>query len=503
MVTREEYLARSLSKMQPWLAEGISRRQWERRRRKITANVQAPAIGLAVATTVSAKGTRSRLRPDLAANVESPARKARRAAVPPTVDMIPAPARNKDLRRQDEDLLMRRVHGYLDAQGLTHGDTQALAKAIHGIKLPERLEGMDKWALVKVYRRARARVPAGYDRWIALIEKWDKSYDRQKARNLVDRLVTAVGDRPRGILDRLFDYLERQICDHLPKKVRRLEFECPRMERNNYYMPQIREPKSDEFADEVYAALADEPKTREQLGQMFGRSLAAISSVGLRLRSEGRIKTFWDGDRFMWGRADAAPPFIAARDGIVVALRKRPMTVPELARETGKAQSTVKSVFYRYLLTKQVIRTKFGTYALAGTQPLYVSKRDAVIAALETGPMTIRTLAQVTCTPLTSLYQFIDPLVANGTVIRTNRGIYALARMAPVFVTTSDLIFRSLSKQPLRLGQLLEHINKSQNVGRSRGTVTNVLGRLKREGTVKQDRRGGELRLARRARVPR
>src|ERR1700722_20675275 len=33
MVTRAEYLARSLSKRQPWLAEGISRRRWERRQR--------------------------------------------------------------------------------------------------------------------------------------------------------------------------------------------------------------------------------------------------------------------------------------------------------------------------------------------------------------------------------------------------------------------------------------------------------------------------------------
>src|ERR1700740_2062586 len=37
MVTRAEYLARSLSRRQPWLAEGISRRTWERRQRKSSA----------------------------------------------------------------------------------------------------------------------------------------------------------------------------------------------------------------------------------------------------------------------------------------------------------------------------------------------------------------------------------------------------------------------------------------------------------------------------------
>src|SRR5262245_34778476 len=79
--------------------------------------------------------------------------------------------------------------------------------------------------------RRSERLPVAYDRSIALIEKWGKSYDRQKARDLVDRLVTAVGDRAPGILDRMFDHLEQQICDHLPKKVRRLEYWCERLER--------------------------------------------------------------------------------------------------------------------------------------------------------------------------------------------------------------------------------------------------------------------------------
>jgi hypothetical protein len=63
---------------------------------------------------------------------------------------------------------------------------------------------MDRPALVKIYRRARARLPGEYDRWIGLVKKWDRSYTSQKARNLVDRLVTAISNRPRSILDKLF-----------------------------------------------------------------------------------------------------------------------------------------------------------------------------------------------------------------------------------------------------------------------------------------------------------
>jgi hypothetical protein len=77
---------------------------------------------------------------------------------------------------------------------------------------------MDRRALLKVYRRSRVRLPVGYDGWVGLIEKWDRSYNRRKARDLADHLIMAVGDRPPGILDKLFDHLEQQICDHLPKK---------------------------------------------------------------------------------------------------------------------------------------------------------------------------------------------------------------------------------------------------------------------------------------------
>ena len=54
-----------------------------------------------------------------------------------------------------------------------------------------------------------------------MIEKWDKSYNRRKARDLIDRLVTAVRD-PRD-LDPMFDHFDKQPRDHLPKKVRLLE----------------------------------------------------------------------------------------------------------------------------------------------------------------------------------------------------------------------------------------------------------------------------------------
>ena len=490
MVTREEYLAGTLSRLQPWLAQGICRRTWERRRGKITAATSAPA-----------KGARTPLRRDLTANVRSAASKAPRAAVGSADDISPVPAHKRTLWRHDEDLLMHCIHAYCDTHGMTPSDPQALAKAIHAITVPERFKHMDGRALRKVYRRVRGRLPAGYDRWIGLVEKWDKSYKRQNARKLVDRLVMALGNRAPGILDRMFDHLERQICDHLPKKVRRLESECERLEKDEYYIPQLRSLKRDEFSDQVYAALADGPKTMRELARMFGTTYGAIRSVGVRLRNGGRIKTFWRGDRFMWACASTAPLFVPARDSIVAALKKGPMTVPALARDTGKAESTVKCALHLHLLANgTVIRTKFGTYALAGTQPPYVSRGDAIVTALKKGPMSFRALAREINNPPSSLPQFLEPLLANGTVIRIKRGIYALRGSAPVYIPTCDAIISALSKRPMKVGVLVQHVNKSTKSTRSQSAVGTVLRRLKKQGIVKQKQRYGEYRLARRVR---
>jgi lambda repressor-like predicted transcriptional regulator len=380
----------------------------------------------------------------------------------------------------DQEVL-RLIHGAWDAQGLTSEGSQALTEAIHatGKSRPEGLKHMDGRALRKAYRRARGRLPAGYDRWIDLVERWDKSYNRQKARNLVDRLIAAVGNRPRALLDKLFDHVGEQISDHWPKKVRRLECECERLENDELYIPQLRSLMRDEFADQVYDALADGPKTKDELKRLFGKTYGAISSVGRRLRNAGQIQTIWRGDEWMWARAGAAPLFVPARDAIVAALKKRPMSVPTLAQEIGKGTSTVKSALHRHLLPNgTVIRTRFGAYALAGTAPRYVSKGDAIVAALKNGPMTFQALAREIGGPPSSLPQFFEPLLAKGKVIRTGRGIYALPRSAPVFVPTSDAIIFALSKKPMKLGPLVQDVRKK--VARSRSSIRTVLCRLKK-----------------------
>lgn len=141
---------------------------------------------------------------------------------------------------------------------------------------------------------------------------------------------------------------------------------------------------------------------------------------------------------FMWARLGTATRFIAARDAILEALKKGPMTVSALARETGKGIPTIKSALHRHLLAdRTVIRTKFGVYALAGTQSPYVSRGDAIVAALKKGFMSFQALAREINNPPSSVPQFLEPLLAKGKVIRIKRGIYALPGSAPAYIPTS------------------------------------------------------------------
>ena len=229
---------------------------------------------------------------------------------------------------------------------MVYGEPNArdVGRAILAIELPERFRHLDLKALGKLYRRARERLRAAYDRWIGLIEKWDKTYSRKRARDLVDRLINGLGDWPRRLLDRMFDRLELKIY-HDKKKVRRLEEECERLKNDELHIPDFRAPKTDAANERVYAALAGGPKTKKQLARKLGMTVSAISNVGLRLRAEGRITRIWRDGQFMWARSGTANGFIAARDVILEALKKGPMTVSTLRERPGREYRPSKAPF--------------------------------------------------------------------------------------------------------------------------------------------------------------
>jgi DNA-binding IclR family transcriptional regulator len=129
------------------------------------------------------------------------------------------------------------------------------------------------------------------------------------------------------------------------------------------------------------------------------------------------------------------------------------------------------------------------------TEPPYVSRGQAIVAALKSGPMSFQALAREINCPPSSLPQFLEPLLAKGIVIRTEHGVYALRGSAPLYVPTCDAIISALTKKAMKLGQLVLHVTKLTKSTRSRGTISSVLDRLKNQGTVRQDRPRGEYRL--------
>jgi hypothetical protein len=106
------------------------------------------------------------------------------------------------------------------------------------------------------------------------------------------------------------------------------------------------------------------------------------------------------------------------------------------------------------------------------------------------------------CFPEGDLALNFRPLTfSSAPVIRIKRGIYALPGIAPVYVPTCQAIVSALTKKPMKLGPLVQHVIKSTKGDRSRGTIRTVLSWLIKQGAIKQDRRWGEYRLIRRMRA--
>ena len=229
------------------------------------------------------------------------------------------------------------------------------------------------------------------------------------------------------------------------------------------------------------------------------RTLSAISIMGTQLEKR-QIKSIVRGGRFLW-------PVVTIQPRTCSCTRRHRRGAAKRADErfgTGsrnrQTRSSIETALRRHLLPNhQVIRIKFGSYALPGTHPPYIFKRDVILPALETRPMTVAALAQATGSPLSTVYQALGPLLNQGKVICIKHGIYALRGTAPVYVTTRGLIISALTRQPMKLGPLMQYINRRTNIGRSRDTVSKILFYLERKGMIKQNQMGGEYRLARRA----
>jgi hypothetical protein len=178
--TREEYLAGSLSRMEPWKAEGISRRTYYRRAPR--ASAVAPAAP-------------SKPRPA--------GQHVRREKVQPSV-------RPPQEFNSDEQKLLRLVEAQLKA----NVPLKSALRNVHG-HLPDRYQTLSNEALTKTYRRALRHRPVEYDRWITLIENWDPSYGRERAQNLVSQWLKVTNDRLPAdrrvpFLNHLFGHIEQR-----------------------------------------------------------------------------------------------------------------------------------------------------------------------------------------------------------------------------------------------------------------------------------------------------
>jgi hypothetical protein len=168
--TREEYLATSLSRLKPWEAQGISRRTYERRRRKLTV-ASPPVASPPVASPPVASP------PVASPSVASPPVASPPAASPPAASAPRKPTRPDRVERTARNSqsgsasslgerlrLVRLVDDILVAQGQT-----TLTKRTDTKTLPKPYQDMQLETLRQNYRRALKAVPADYHRRLSLL----------------------------------------------------------------------------------------------------------------------------------------------------------------------------------------------------------------------------------------------------------------------------------------------------------------------------------------------
>jgi hypothetical protein len=270
---REQYLANALSRQQPWLAEGISRRTWERRRLKGTV---ASPVASPISTGVASPAV-------VASPVASPAIHGAAACVNDAASPL-----------AEKLKLLRSLDVTLAAQGQT-----TLTKRTDISGLPEPYNGMRLNTLVQSLRRARDSVPPEYDRWLSDIRLWGTGHGELKSqptapREFLDDLIVIAGQHRFPVLTEVFDHYEHRRWCWPAQKIERIKGIREEMKRDRYWRPRLHEwrsARSDPVATAILALMKTNPKrlwTLSALAKRLKKSRQTIYlvTIDMRLRSE-------------------------------------------------------------------------------------------------------------------------------------------------------------------------------------------------------------------------
>ena len=300
--TREEYLATSLSRLKPWEPQGICRRTYERRRRKLT--VASPPVASPPVASPPAASPSVASPPVATPPVASPPRSrhaSQRAQTGPN-----ELARNRQSGSPSslgERLrLVRLVDGILEAQS-----QKTLTKRTDTKTLPKPYQDMQLKTLRQNYLRAVKALPADYHRRLSLVQLWGRRHREweatpKAAREFFDDLIVIAGEHRIAALFDYIDHLEGQRWCWKGAKVFRLRslrdtLKAHALKGNLLYSPMLmlrrgRTASTDAIAPAILTLMKADPErmwTLSQLARKLRKSRQTIYVVTTDMRCRGEI----------------------------------------------------------------------------------------------------------------------------------------------------------------------------------------------------------------------
>ncbi len=364
---------------------------------------------------------------------------------------------------------------------LTEGKGDLTNKVLHEVRRAVKpLEEMNDKALRTRIVRARdvfLSIRPEYDSWTSWLQSCDRSYDREKARDLVDDLLS-VGSL--DLVSAMFAYRQQAVCwdRNLRRHVRWLERELERMRESPHYRPNLTRPLlPDRDAERLRSELGSGPQPRKHLAQKFGKTDSAMTAVRRRMGAE--IINIRCNGVDMWALAGTQQAFVPTRELVLKALNQgvKPTTAA-MVKATGRTSSAVKRVL--------------GLLRAEGKVQARVRPVDKIVAALT--PDKEKTLAELGEDTGESRWVILRTVHQHlkGEVIRTRRGNrtgparYALAGTCRAESDIGDAILALLRRRrrPMTFGEIISGVERSLT------GVSKALRQLRQAGEINHEPRG-------------
>jgi hypothetical protein len=342
----------------------------------------------------------------------------KRAKARSNIGAVPMPSPvwvNKGRRTPVAHKLVLSVHARLRAHGWTRANRKKAVSSVIG-ELRDTNPAYKKWSvktLIWAYYRVEPLPPPPRTEeergWGSLLIQWGEATKRHPARmsakqawEIVDRLIAVAPQHRRADLGQLFIHVGRSIHRNGRDKIKWLRRVINRLAANAHYwpIPNWQHGRRDVIAGRIETYLANAPEKRAHK-----RDIAAALSILpttaqttlCSLERARRIDRVASGVYALPVRGVSCARYIPADKAILDSLSKGDqLSCAELRAKTGKSEGAVHAALHRLHKAKSIVRTNRGRYALAGSASPHVYARDAMTDALRSGKKTMPELITAT-----------------------------------------------------------------------------------------------------------